>query len=43
METVIDRPGQLHFDVGATHLEEMLKHSGDRYQGDVTIVFEAQL
>lgn len=37
------RRSQLHFEVGREHVQEMLKHPGSTYRGDVTVVFEASL
>jgi hypothetical protein len=37
------KQGQLHYSVQGPELAEMLKRAGSRYQGDVWIVFDAQL
>lgn len=43
VDTVWNRPGQLHFEVVGSDVPSMLAHPGSRYEGLVTIVFEAQL
>ncbi|MNE96945.1 hypothetical protein D3C80_1952250 [compost metagenome] len=40
---VFNRPGQLHFEVGKPDVRAMLDHPGSLYQGEVTVVFDAQL
>jgi hypothetical protein len=37
------KQGQMHYSVQGPELTEMLKRAGSRYQGDVWIVFDAQL
>jgi len=41
--TVWNQPGQLHFEVAGSDIPSMLDHPGSRYEGLVTVVFEAQL
>lgn len=43
IDTVWNRPGQLHFEVAGSDVPSMLAHPGSRYEGLVTVVFEAQL
>ena len=40
---VLNRPGQLHFEVGKADVGAMLDHPGTRYQGEVTVIFDSQL
>ncbi|MFK0095055.1 hypothetical protein [Pseudomonas sp. NPDC090592] len=40
---VLNRPGQLHFSVGAQEVQTMLDHPGTRYEGLVTVVFDSEL
>ncbi|EJT83335.1 hypothetical protein KI429_16175 [Pseudomonas shirazica] len=40
---VLNRPGQLHFTVGPEDVKAMLGHPGSRYEGLVTVVFDAEL
>ncbi|MFJ4068495.1 hypothetical protein ACIPW4_24815 [Pseudomonas sp. NPDC089996] len=40
---VFNRPGQLHFEVGKQDVRTMLDHPGSRYEGEATVVFDAQL
>ncbi len=40
---VLNRPGQLHFEVGKADVQTMLGHPGSRYQGEVTVIFDSQL
>ncbi|MEB6591072.1 MULTISPECIES: hypothetical protein [Pseudomonas] len=40
---VLNRPGQLHFEVAGPDVRTMLAHPGSRYEGEVTVVFDAQL
>ena len=39
----INRPGQLHFEVGRADVPSMLAHAGSTYTGQVTVVFDAEL
>ncbi|MGG7598243.1 hypothetical protein ACQ4OD_14540 [Pseudomonas sp. WC1] len=39
----LNRPGQLHFEVGRNDVQDMLKHPGSTYTGQVTVVFDAEL
>ena len=39
----LNRPGQLHFEVGRNDVQAMLKHPGSTYAGQVTVVFDAEL
>lgn len=39
----LNRPGQLHFEVGRSDVQAMLKHPGSTYDGQVTVVFDAEL
>lgn len=43
ISTVWNQPGQLHFEVAGSDVPSMLAHPGSRYEGLVTVVFEAQL
>ncbi|WP_313739479.1 hypothetical protein [Pseudomonas sp.] len=36
-------PGQVHFEVAQTDLRPMLDRAGERYNGQVTVVFDAEL
>lgn len=38
-----NQPGQLHFQVGQAAVGEMIHHAGTTYQGQVTVVFDAEL
>lgn len=40
---VHNRPGQLHFQVERDAVRGMLAHAGTTYQGQVTVVFDAEL
>lgn len=40
---VLNRPGQLHFEVGRDDVRDMLAHPGTTYTGQVTVVFDAEL
>lgn len=37
------QPAQLHFEAGQAAVQDMLRHAGSTYQGDVTVVFDAQM
>jgi hypothetical protein len=39
----LNRPGQLHFEVGRADVPGMLAYSGSTYTGQVTVVFDAEL
>ncbi|WP_284355191.1 hypothetical protein [Pseudomonas putida] len=39
----LNRRGQLHFDVDRSQVQNMLKHPGSTYTGQVTVVFDAEL
>ncbi|CAI3796568.1 hypothetical protein DBADOPDK_01544 [Pseudomonas sp. MM223] len=39
----LNRPGQLHFQVARNDVEDMLKHPGTTYTGQVTVIFDAEL
>lgn len=39
----LNRPGQLHFEVGRADMPGMLAYSGSTYTGQVTVVFDAEL
>lgn len=39
----LNRPGQLHFEVGRNDVQAMLQHPGSTYTGQVTVVFDAEL
>jgi len=39
----LNRRGQLHFDVARSQVQNMLKHPGSTYTGQVTVVFDAEL
>ena len=39
----LNRRGQLHFDVERSQVQNMLKHPGSTYTGQVTVVFDAEL
>ena len=39
----LNRPGQLHFEVGRADVPSMLAHAGSTYTGQVTVVFDAEL
>lgn len=41
IEPVINRSGMLHFEAGAAAVAEMIGYPGSRYEGDVTVVFDA--
>ncbi|MNJ69327.1 hypothetical protein D3C77_656650 [compost metagenome] len=41
--TTLNRPGQLHFEVGKDDVRGMLAHAGSTYTGQVTVVFDAEL
>ncbi len=41
--TTLNRPGQLHFEVGKDDVRAMLAHAGSTYTGQVTVVFDAEL
>lgn len=43
ISTVWNQPGQLHFEVAGSDVPSMLARPGSRYEGLVTVVFEAQL
>jgi len=38
-----NQPGQLHFQVGGAAVKEMAAHAGTTYQGEVTVLFDADL
>lgn len=38
-----NRPGQLHFQVEREDVRDMLEHAGSTYQGQVTVVFDADV
>lgn len=40
---VLNQSGQLHFEVGGEDVKAMIEHPGSRYEGEVTVVFDAQL
>lgn len=40
---LVDQPGQLHFQVRQAGVGEMTAHAGSTYQGQVTVVFDAEL
>jgi hypothetical protein len=40
---VSNRPGQMHFDVSGEPLRQMLQQAGSKYEGEVTVVFDAEL
>ncbi|WMW04857.1 hypothetical protein [Pseudomonas entomophila] len=40
---LFDQPGQLHFQVRQAGVGEMVVHAGTTYQGQVTVVFDAEL
>lgn len=39
----LNRRGQLHFDVERSQVQNMLRHPGSTYTGQVTVVFDAEL
>ncbi len=39
----LNRPGQLHFQVGPEPVKTMLDHAGSTYNGLVTVVFDSEL
>lgn len=43
VSTVWNQPGHLHFEVAGSDVPSMLAHPGSRYEGLVTVVFEAQM
>ncbi len=43
VNTVWRQPGQLHFEVAGSNVPSMLAHPGSRYEGLVTVVFEAEM
>jgi hypothetical protein len=43
LTTTLNRPGQLHFEVGKSDVNRMLAHPGSTYTGQVTVVFDAEL
>lgn len=43
MQPVLNRPGQLHFQVARNDVRSMLAHPGTTYTGHVTVVFDAEL
>ncbi|MFV3288102.1 hypothetical protein ACNFBR_05125 [Pseudomonas sp. NY11955] len=40
---VFNQSSQLHFEVGEPHVKAMFNYPGSRYEGEVTVVFDAQL
>lgn len=43
VQAVLNRPGQLHFQVARNDVRGMLAHPGTTYTGHVTVVFDAEL
>ncbi|WP_262405564.1 hypothetical protein [Pseudomonas fluorescens] len=43
VQATLNRPGQLHFEVGKDDVRGMLAHAGSTYTGQVTVVFDAEL
>lgn len=43
LSPVWNRPGQLHFEVSGSSVPPMLAQPGSRYEGLVTVVFEAEI
>ena len=43
VQATVNRPGQLHFEVGKDDVRGMLAHAGSTYTGQVTVVFDAEL
>lgn len=43
LSTGFNQPAQLHFEATQAAVKEMLKQPGSTYQGDVTIIFDAEL
>ncbi len=42
-QLLANHPGQVHFQVGREAVGEMTRHAGTTYQGQVTVVFDAEL
>jgi hypothetical protein len=42
-QLLANQAGQLHFQVGQAGVKEMVAHAGTTYQGQVTVVFDAEL
>ena len=40
-QPLLNQPGTLHFSVESEGVEQMVKHPGSTYQGQVTVVFDA--
>lgn len=43
VSTGLNQPAQLHFEAGQAAVNDMLKQPGSTYQGDVTIIFDAEM
>ncbi len=41
VQPLLNQPGMLHFSVESEGVEQMVKHPGSTYQGQVTVVFDA--
>ncbi|TBU77004.1 hypothetical protein [Phytopseudomonas daroniae] len=43
VSTGLNQPAQLHFEASQAAVNDMLKQPGSTYQGDVTIIFDAEM